>query len=187
MFKMVFTLAAALYAAFVIYGEPLSVAEVEVASAERVPTLPLAAAAADATAQAAVTRSRVRDALISDAPAAAAIAAAAPAPAETYAAPARIGEPVRISLIERTEAVTPVAAAQDESATGDRVDDAALYRVTGSRVNLRAGPSTGNAVVDSLVRGTMVERIGERAGWIELRDLDTGLTGYMSARFLEPA
>ncbi|UWQ21254.1 SH3 domain-containing protein [Jannaschia sp. W003] len=179
MFRLTFTLAAALYAGFVIWGDPDQLAE------ERAPAPVILAenAAPDgpvvletnASSRAQVTRDAAA------APAAALIAAAAPAPADTFSQPALIGEPKRVSLVE--PAATPVAVT---TASVDGVEG--LMKVSGSRVNLRLGPSTGNGVVDSLVRGTLVEQIGDPVnGWVELRDVATGATGYMAARFLEPA
>ncbi len=59
--------------------------------------------------------------------------------------------------------------------------------VTGSRVNLRSGPSTANAVVMSLGFGAEAELIEEMSnGWTHIRDLESGRAGYMAARFLSP-
>jgi hypothetical protein len=61
-------------------------------------------------------------------------------------------------------------------------------RVTGDRVNFRAGPSTGDAILAALTLGTeveLIERVGD--GWAHLRVPETGLSGYMSEDFLEPA
>ncbi|MFT5868020.1 MAG: hypothetical protein ACI8TF_000119 [Paracoccaceae bacterium] len=71
---------------------------------------------------------------------------------------------------------TPVVAASD----GDEL----LY-VTGTSVNLRAGPSTGNPVITALNRGIAAEKIEILAnGWVQIRVLETGHVGYMSSRFL---
>jgi uncharacterized protein YgiM (DUF1202 family) len=61
-------------------------------------------------------------------------------------------------------------------------------RVTGDRVNFRAGPSTDDAILAALTLGTeveLIERVGD--GWAHLRVPETGLSGYMSEDFLEPA
>jgi hypothetical protein len=63
-----------------------------------------------------------------------------------------------------------------------------LLRVTGDRVNFRAGPSTDDAILAALSTGTevvLIERVGD--GWAHLRVLETDLSGYMSEDFLEPA
>ena len=62
-----------------------------------------------------------------------------------------------------------------------------LLTVTGSRVNLRAGPSTGNPVIGKLMEGEQVELIGyETEGWAQIR-VEGEKVGYMSANFLKPS
>lgn len=178
MLKMTFTLVAALYAGFVVWGEPTTDA---LTTGQSTRTAALGSApefaepvilTADTATGATVTRTAVTDVVVPDA---ATIAASAPAP--SIVAPRLIGEPVVVSL------VTPSAPA---AATPRTQDD--LYRVSGSRVNMRSGPSTSNAVVDSLPGGTLTEMIGDEAnGWVQIRDIASGQTGYMAARFLEPA
>ncbi|MEM7710314.1 MAG: SH3 domain-containing protein [Pseudomonadota bacterium] len=111
-------------------------------------------------------------------PDAAAIAAATPEPGAWE--PRLIGEPVLVSLVApRGDDAEP--AAEPEVA-------AEMLRVTGRVVNMRAGPSTSNAVIDALPQGTLAEAIGEAEnGWREIRDVATGRTGWMSANFLEPS
>lgn len=75
-----------------------------------------------------------------------------------------------------------------EAAPPPVATDGTLLRVTGDRVNFRAGPSTGDEILAALTLGTEVEVIERVAdGWVHLRVPDTGLTGYMSEDFLEPA
>lgn len=58
-----------------------------------------------------------------------------------------------------------------------------LY-VSGSRVNVRAGPSTGDRVVTALDRGTAVQPLGPADGdWVNIR-IANGRTGYVSGQFL---
>lgn len=62
-----------------------------------------------------------------------------------------------------------------------------VVEVTGNVVNLRAGPSTANEVVARLTRGIRAELISETDnGWMQIRDLNSGVEGYMSAKFLRP-
>jgi SH3-like domain-containing protein len=92
--------------------------------------------------------------------------------------PRLVGEPALVSLVSPA---VPAAAAERDAGSD-------LLRVTGSRVNMRSGPGTANAVVDSLPRGTLAEPIGTPIdGWQEIRDVESGLVGFMSARFLEPS
>lgn len=175
MFKWIFTLAAGLYAGFVIYGQPVE----GIGGAEA--SVPIAAVAPEAAGD--------RPVLLAATPAVEVMRAApdpallaASAPTDTFsAAPRLVGEPTTISLVQPAPASAPAEAAS--AAT-----DGPLLRVTGSRVNMRAGPGVANGVVDSLVRGTVAEALGEPvSGWQEIRDVETGLTGFMSSNFLEPA
>ncbi|CTQ50082.1 SH3 domain-containing protein [Jannaschia donghaensis] len=183
MLKMTFTLAVALYAGFVIWGDPQSDLLTERSTRDTA----IAAASAgefsqpvimtDDQAGAVVTRAAMIDTVVPDA---ATIAASAPDPSETRRGPRLIGEPVVVSLVEASAPITATDA-------GPAIDSD-LYKVSGSRVNMRSGPSTANTVVDSLPGGTLTEMIGEVSdGWAEIRDVASGRTGYMAARFLEPA
>lgn len=83
---------------------------------------------------------------------------------------------------------TAIADATPETATAEARSGATRLRVTGDRVNFRAGPSTGDEILGALELGTEVELIERVAdGWAHLRVPATGLTGYMSGDFLEPA
>lgn len=109
-------------------------------------------------------------------------------PAETSGAL----EPV---LTEDTElpADTGETEAEDEAEAEEPppelpAETGTLLRVTGDRVNFRAGPSTDDAILAALSIGTevvLLERVGD--GWAHLRVLETDLSGYMSEDFLEPA
>ena len=97
---------------------------------------------------------------------------------------------------ENAEQVTPAAVlTQDVAAVAPRIATprapapvATLpetFLVSGSRVNLRAGPGTGHAVVDTLLQGTQVERLSVTdAGWMEIRLTAGGTIGWMSADYL---
>lgn len=59
-----------------------------------------------------------------------------------------------------------------------------LY-VTGSTVNMRAGPTTRDGVVAKLTRGTAVDDLGVASeGWSQIRVIATGKRGFMATRFL---
>ncbi|PWJ20958.1 SH3 domain-containing protein [Jannaschia seohaensis] len=178
MLKLTVTLALALYAGFVIWGQPTD------ATTEREALAPVIASVVPtersefteptilgAEPEAQVTRTIV------EAPDPAAIAASTPVP--SVSEPRLIGEPVVVSLV--SPASRPSEEAAPEAPTN-------LLRVTGSRVNMRSGPSTSNGVVDSLPQGTLAEPLGEPIdGWQEIRDVETGRTGFMADRFLEPS
>lgn len=77
-----------------------------------------------------------------------------------------------IQTAETTQADTPDAATD-------------WLKVTGTRVNLRSGPGTGNAVVGSLTRGTRAIALRQHDnGWVELEVPELGLSGFMSGKFL---
>lgn len=180
MLRLTFTLVAALYAGFAIWGNPEEETTVAVAETVVLQTNVPVVLEASAPAQADVARAETTEIVVPDA---ATIAASTPAPADLIATPAALGEPRRISLVTPAVASAPEAAAAPEPEAEPR-----FMEVTGSRVNLRSGPSTSNGVVDSLVRGTLVEPIGEPVdGWIELRAVESGVRGFMAARFVAPA
>ncbi|WP_371156835.1 SH3 domain-containing protein [Jannaschia sp. 2305UL9-9] len=180
MFKMTITLAAALYAGFIIWGEPETSAAV--AGDSDAPVI-LATTSADYARPTilgltsgdgeVVTRAAVTTDIVPDP---ATIAASAPTP--TAVQPRLIGEPVVVSLVQPANQPAAVTAPETE----------VLLRVTGNRVNLRSGPSTSDRIVGSLTRDMLAEPIGEESnGWQEIRDVETGTTGFMAARFLSPS
>ena len=58
--------------------------------------------------------------------------------------------------------------------------------VNAERVNLRAGPSTANSVVDQAVRNQPVEVIETQDDWAKIRVSDSGLEAWIFGRFLTP-
>ncbi|KPQ16394.1 MAG: Bacterial SH3 domain [Rhodobacteraceae bacterium HLUCCO18] len=109
------------------------------------------------------------------------------ADAEVNLAPAETSGGVAPLVTEDAEdAPQDTETAEAPAAPG--ATDGTRLRVTGDRVNFRAGPSTGDEILAALTLGTEVEVIERVAdGWVHLRVPDTGLTGYMSEDFLEPA
>ena len=56
-----------------------------------------------------------------------------------------------------------------------------IRTVSGSLVNMRSGPGTEYDVVDQLPRNTRVEIISDAGnGWVELRPIDGGASGWMA-------
>jgi len=55
-----------------------------------------------------------------------------------------------------------------------------IRSVAGDIANMRSGPGTDFASVDQLRRGADVEVLDRRGAWVELRDLETGQTGWMA-------
>lgn len=66
------------------------------------------------------------------------------------------------------------------STQGTTESTADIRSVAGDLVNMRSGPGTDYAKIDQLARGTDVEVLGRQGAWVELRDLDTGQTGWMA-------
>ena len=57
--------------------------------------------------------------------------------------------------------------------------------VVARRVNLRRGPSTDTPVIGTFARGTRTRVVSSASdGWIEIRDTETGLRGFMARKFL---
>lgn len=82
----------------------------------------------------------------------------------------------RLVAAATTDARAPVAPVKAERLTGEE-----RRMVKSSRVNMRAGPGTGFEVVDQLSRGTQVAILHDEGnGWVELRVIDTGQTGWMA-------
>ncbi len=97
-------------------------------------------------------------------------------------------EPNNIAPAQILRDPTNMGTANSDGAVGgaSQAQDSIVLQVTGSRVNMRSGPSTDNGVVDALVNGTRVDLIRRLDnGWMEIRVQSSGLSGYMAERFLE--
>jgi hypothetical protein len=55
-----------------------------------------------------------------------------------------------------------------------------IRSVTGTNVNMRAGPGTDFEAVDQLNHGAPVQVLNEAGGWVRLRNLETGQIGWMA-------
>lgn len=114
---------------------------------------------------------------------------------ETTAIPAalttleEIESPALVSA--STDATTPAAAepvATQQLATTPEVATTTIRRVTGKRVNLRAGPSTTAKIVGRAVRNDSAELVEMLpSGWAKVYILETGIEAYISAQFLSDA
>ncbi len=81
-----------------------------------------------------------------------------------------------VELAAATEAVNEVAPV--EAAQPD------FWYVSGSRVNLRQGPGTGNAVVAQVTFGTEALVLDSRDGWMQIETTDGATTGWIYGDFL---
>lgn len=90
-----------------------------------------------------------------------------------------------------TDTTTPAAAepvATQEIAPVTATEPATIRRVTGRRVNLRAGPSTTTEIVGRAVRDDSAEIVEMLpSGWAKVYILETGIEAYISAQFLSDA
>lgn len=94
------------------------------------------------------------------------------------------GTPGQIALIQTPRRAQTIMTARASAPEPER---APLGEVTGAAVNLRAGPSTRETVLASLIRGDRVEVIGATDnGWALIRTVSTGVEGFMAARFIAP-
>ena len=59
-----------------------------------------------------------------------------------------------------------------------------LWYVTGTRVNLRSGPGTGNAVVGQMALGDAAEVLDNRDGWYQVRATNGDTAGWIFGKFL---
>jgi hypothetical protein len=96
-----------------------------------------------------------------------------------------------VALAHRSDAIALVSTDRTEAVTasgsGGLREEAALVEVTGNQVNLRAGPSTADAVLGAMLRGDRAELIASPGnGWVRIRALSTGIEGYMADRFVAP-
>ena len=89
-------------------------------------------------------------------------------------------------VMSDADATPAQSAAQSAAVVEEAVAAVVDYRtVTGSRVNLRGGPSTSFDVVAQLLRGEEVEILDDAGdGWVKLRALDGNDIGWMSDSFL---
>jgi len=110
--------------------------------------------------------------------------ATAPEPAEVPS----LARPESLRPAEITAETLALIETAEQIATSDGPTDAApeadLLYVTGSRVNVRSGPSTSYAVIGSTVYGETVELLSlENEAWAWVRFGDDRL-GYMARSFL---
>lgn len=61
---------------------------------------------------------------------------------------------------------------------------AAQFTVTADSLNVRSGPGSGNAVVTTLARGTVVTAVADQDGW---KQITAPAAGWVSAQFLQAA
>ena len=88
-----------------------------------------------------------------------------------------IREERRASASETFVALRPETDLQPEP-------DMTFWYVTGSRVNLRGGPGTANAVVGQVTFGAEAEVLSDQDGWYQIRLADGSAAGWIFGKFL---
>ncbi len=97
-------------------------------------------------------------------------------------------EELSLASLERTSALRPDNTFSGNSVvstpSGTAGFEQDIRTVKGTRVNMRSGPGTEYDVIDQLVQATRVEILTDTGnGWVELRPIDGGPTGWI-AEFL---
>jgi uncharacterized protein YgiM (DUF1202 family) len=104
--------------------------------------------------------------------------------AEAVAQAIEAGRKLRDARVEVLKGGPRVAVAAETAPAEQNADAPGLRFVSGSKVNLRAGPGTTNAVVAQLTQGTAAQVLTvETGGWVEIVTTD-GTAGWISAKFL---
>jgi SH3 domain-containing protein len=64
-----------------------------------------------------------------------------------------------------------------------------LFTVTASTLNVRSGPGASNPTVagSPLAQGTVVQGLQDQGDWKQVKAQGSGVTGWVSAKFLQPA
>ena len=164
MFKLIAVTCAALYAILLIFGDEAR-RPAEVARAE-----PLAVSVITPAALPVLERSPLLTSDISEREAVElAIAAGKAAREERRNAPPE---------------TTVIATAQPAVSVPEAKPEMAYWYVTGSRVNLRGGPGTSNAVVGQATFGAEAEVLTDKDGWYQIRLADGSASGWIFGKFL---
>ena len=81
-----------------------------------------------------------------------------------------------------------VAAVEAPAETAADPLDAKMWYVTGTTVNVRAGPSTSNPVITQVSLGDAAEVLTDTSeDWVQIRPAGGDTTGWIATRFLNPA
>jgi len=78
----------------------------------------------------------------------------------------------------------PAPAAQTPKPDAPAAQAETYWYVTASKVNLRAGPGTGNEVVGQLSHGDRAVVLEDRSGWYRVMTADGAVSGWILGRFL---
>lgn len=84
----------------------------------------------------------------------------------------------------RPTAVETDSTTNDVVAAVSQSPERQTWYVSGSRVNLRAGPGTGNDVVGQVVLGDAAHVLDERDGWYRIESVNGTGSGWIFGKFL---
>lgn len=171
MYKMIAATLVALYLVFTIFGDE-SRRPAEVARAESAPLagfdfsdwlVPAAAASASPT-----ITSRISE-------------------AEAIEIAMEAGRAYRANRKAEPLAGTLVAAVEAPADTASDPLDTKMWYVTGTKVNVRAGPGTSNPVVTQVSFGEAAEILTDTSeDWVQIRPEGGDTTGWIATRFMNP-
>lgn len=96
----------------------------------------------------------------------------------------RFADPASVFVVENRIKT----AVQEQAANTMPFAGHPLWRVTASRLNVRTGPSSNDAAIGAITRGTIVAVVGsDLSDWLMIRATEPALEGYVARRFMEPA
>ena len=94
---------------------------------------------------------------------------------------APVSEPITISAVPQADIITP------NTVEDDPKPELPIWRVTGSRVNLRAAANAQAQILGRTVRGDSAEIIELLPnGWAKVYIIDSGIEAFMSADYIAP-
>ena len=140
-----------------------------------VPAVETVALASDAPETPVVVRAIVPDPVIVKAPVVAVALDAEVAPAPVPVEP----ESTVFTLSNYADPAPEAGVAPEQAAEGE------IWYVAGNSLNVRAGPSTDDAIVGKLSRGEAMLMVSRDGGdWAQVRIEGDGIEGYVATRFL---
>ncbi|MEM9309540.1 MAG: SH3 domain-containing protein [Pseudomonadota bacterium] len=92
---------------------------------------------------------------------------------------------LNLSAINRSASANTFAGTSSLATSDNVTTTLNIRRIKGTRVNMRSGPGTDYDVVDQLLQNTQVEVLTDTGtGWVELRTLEGGTTGWVASFLL---
>jgi len=100
--------------------------------------------------------------------------------------PATLGEDgAQIALVSTRDGTGEAETVTSSGSASGGEPEVPLVEITGDYVNLRAGPSTQDAILAAMSGGDRAELIDILDnGWVQIRAVSSGLEGYMADRFV---